>query len=103
MSKLRTVRNNTVSDMWRFGWVVLAYDFWCDKWLGRDEGGNKYSVSTVPFIDRTIDWLDFTCDGVTYRCCKPKDLKKAKAEVLHQRIDRSRRDGDTIHKWSSDG
>jgi hypothetical protein len=82
MSKLRTVLDNTVVDMWRFGWVVLQYDFWHDRWTGRDEAGNIYSVETSPFQDRTLDWLDFLCDGISYRCCKPESLKKAGAERI---------------------
>lgn len=82
MSKLRTVRENTVADMWRFGWVVLAYDMWSDRWKGRDHEGNTYSVQTAPFQDRTLDWLDFSCDGISYRCCKPEALKKAGAERI---------------------
>jgi len=49
MSKPRVIRDNSVFDMWRFGWVLLDYDMMVDAWVGRDGGATGWSIPPENF------------------------------------------------------
>lgn len=84
MEKHRKITDNTVADMRRFGWVVLDYDHMDDAWIGKDHGGNKWSVEPHRF-GSGLQWVDFGCDDRWYRCCKPAELHRFGAEMLPAR------------------
>jgi len=71
--------------MWRFGWVLLDYDMMVDAWVGRDGGGNRWSIPPEKFQDRALTWMLLECDGKSYRCCKPDDLTLHGAQMVPMR------------------
>lgn len=85
MESVRIVRNNSVADMKRYGWVVMDYSHLDDRWIGRDHDGNSWSVDPVRF-ENGLEWVDFNYkDRFWFRCCKPDDLRKAGAIMVPKR------------------
>ncbi len=80
----RKIKDNTMSDMRRYGWVVMDYDHLEDAWVGRDDQGNTWKLGDRWFMD-SMRWSRFEINDKYYRCIKSDDLKKAGAEMIPKR------------------
>ena len=69
------IRDNSVNDLQRYGYVVMGFNLHENCWVGYDLEGNKWSVKSKLF-DEGLTYKDAECDKRWYRVCRPDELVK---------------------------